>query len=274
LKNTAVLALALFAAAHAQQDCGECVNKFVGDGGCDALHAMDGDKLEAISGNLPSFCHDNCDPALALDACGVDPSMFYDGPSGGDGGVDCYSCASAFDMAGGCAAMHNGDEAAIHAAIPSEECGMMCGEFAAEYCGMGAPSDGGNMYDGPSDGPAGCPSPYWVGDNLCDAENNTPECGFDGGDCCIDDVVTTYCGDNCVCNDPDSPNFGNWAAPSEEPSWEEPSYSANDACAAPWWFGDNYCDDENNTPECGFDGGDCCGPDVNTTYCSDCLCLE
>ena len=47
-------------------------------------------------------------------------------------------------------------------------------------------------------------------------------------------------------------------------------------CAAPQWFGDNYCDDENNTPECGFDGGDCCDNEMEgyTNYCSACECLE
>ena len=47
-------------------------------------------------------------------------------------------------------------------------------------------------------------------------------------------------------------------------------------CAAPQWFGDNYCDDENNTPECGFDGGDCCDNEMEgyTNYCSACECLD
>ena len=47
-------------------------------------------------------------------------------------------------------------------------------------------------------------------------------------------------------------------------------------CAAPQWFGDNYCDDENNTPECGFDGGDCCDNEMEgyTNYCNACECLE
>ena len=46
-------------------------------------------------------------------------------------------------------------------------------------------------------------------------------------------------------------------------------------CAAPQWFGDDFCDDENNTADCGFDGGDCCnneGPGWNN-YCTDCECL-
>ena len=40
------------------------------------------------------------------------------------------------------------------------------------------------------------------------------------------------------------------------------------------WIGDDYCDDINNNIDCNFDGGDCCGANVNTDYCSECLCLE
>ena len=39
------------------------------------------------------------------------------------------------------------------------------------------------------------------------------------------------------------------------------------------WIGDGYCDDTNNIMECSFDGGDCCGPNVNTAYCNQCQCL-
>ena len=28
-----------------------------------------------------------------------------------------------------------------------------------------------------------------------------------------------------------------------------------------------------NTIDCNFDEGDCCEPIVNTTYCTDCVCL-
>merc|ERR1712193_365641 len=45
-------------------------------------------------------------------------------------------------------------------------------------------------------------------------------------------------------------------------------------CGSPQWQGDNFCDDENNNAECAFDGGDCCGDDVNETYCNACECLE
>ena len=39
-------------------------------------------------------------------------------------------------------------------------------------------------------------------------------------------------------------------------------------------IGDDYCDDNNNNPGCNYDGGDCCGPNVNTLYCQECLCLN
>ena len=29
-----------------------------------------------------------------------------------------------------------------------------------------------------------------------------------------------------------------------------------------------------NTPECDYDNGDCCGPDVRKLYCNDCDCIQ
>ena len=37
--------------------------------------------------------------------------------------------------------------------------------------------------------------------------------------------------------------------------------------------GDNYCDDHNNNCGCEWDGGDCCGSNVNTQFCAYCECL-
>ena len=34
------------------------------------------------------------------------------------------------------------------------------------------------------------------------------------------------------------------------------------------WIGDGYCDDGTNNLDCNFDGGDCCGPNVKTYYCT------
>ena len=39
------------------------------------------------------------------------------------------------------------------------------------------------------------------------------------------------------------------------------------------WVGDGYCDDDANNEECDYDSGDCCGPNINIGYCSECLCF-
>jgi hypothetical protein len=45
-------------------------------------------------------------------------------------------------------------------------------------------------------------------------------------------------------------------------------------CSIWWTIGDAYCDDINNNMGCSYDGGDCCGPNINTQYCTDCSCLD
>ena len=37
-----------------------------------------------------------------------------------------------------------------------------------------------------------------IGDGFCDDETNNVDCGFDGGDCCLDSVVTNFCSE-CEC---------------------------------------------------------------------------
>ena len=37
--------------------------------------------------------------------------------------------------------------------------------------------------------------------------------------------------------------------------------------------GNGFCNDENNNPDCNYDGGDCCATNVNTNTCSECACL-
>ena len=46
------------------------------------------------------------------------------------------------------------------------------------------------------------------------------------------------------------------------------------SCYLDYWKGDNYCDDENNNCGCEWDGGDCCGEEVDTNYCQECECLD
>ena len=75
----------------------------------------------------------------------------------------------------------------------------------------------------------------WIGDGYCDDINNNVGCNFDGGDC-SGGTSTVFCNQD--------------------------------------WIGDEYCDDINNQIGCNFDGGDCCGANVDTEFCTDCLCLE
>ena len=49
-------------------------------------------------------------------------------------------------------------------------------------------------------------------------------------------------------------------------------------CSSPQYANDDFCDDDNNKPECDYDGGDCCPPTNNTLpawddYCSTCQCI-
>merc|ERR1711962_363386 len=103
--------------------------------------------------------------------------------------------------------------------------------------------------EGPTQGPTEIPPSecidQWIGDNYCDDQNNNPECEMDGGDCCQEEPADgwdQYCND-CLCIEiPETTE-----APSE---------------CIDQWIGDNYCDDQNNNPECEFDGGDCCQEDA------------
>ena len=47
-------------------------------------------------------------------------------------------------------------------------------------------------------------------------------------------------------------------------------------CGYPEMATDNLCDDENNNAECNYDGGACCGNDMNgwDDFCTTCECLD
>ena len=42
------------------------------------------------------------------------------------------------------------------------------------------------------------PNPI-VGDGFCDDKTNNAGCRYDGGDCCLSDMITDYCS-NCSCS--------------------------------------------------------------------------
>ena len=48
------------------------------------------------------------------------------------------------------------------------------------------------------------PNPFhcemkWIGDGVCDDETNQFECGYDYGDCCLNEIVDTSCY-KCICH--------------------------------------------------------------------------
>ena len=106
----------------------------------------------------------------------------------------------------------------------------------------------------------GCcvPDPSFLGDGACDAEGsyNTAACGYDLGDCCREscDPASLFGCDLKAADDVEGYGpFGFYCL--------DPAYSRIDEarCTAERrWIGDGGCDPDFNTPECDWDGGDCC----------------
>ena len=110
---------------------------------------------------------------------------------------------------------------------------------------------------GGSGGTVGACNQYWKADGECDDINNNVDCSYDGGDCCGSNVNTQHC-TLCLCLEG-----------STTPSTTTTAGACNQV-----WIADGFCDDYNNNLDCSYDGGDCCGSNVNTQYCSVCQCLE
>ena len=89
-----------------------------------------------------------------------------------------------------------------------------------------------------------------IGDNCCDWHNNYEGCFWDGGDCCGDNI--NCCSPLCECLEPDGFEL-------KPCNYEQ--------------IADGICNDDTNTEDCKWDGGDCCG-DVDMSKCSVCECLE
>ena len=111
----------------------------------------------------------------------------------------------------------------------------------------------------------GCENPGWHADGYCDDVNNNEACFFDGGDCCGGIIDPYYC-TVCQCLEEGG---GGGSGGSTTPS----GTTTAGACTQ-GWIADGYCDDINNNLDCTYDGGDCCGPNVNTQYCTECMCYE
>ena len=116
-----------------------------------------------------------------------------------------------------------------------------------------------------------CYYPDYQGDNICDDENNNANCDYDGGDCCGDEVDTSYCS-QCQCLDPS--HSTTTPQSTMQSSTSHQTTVSSSGCGYPGYKGDNYCDDENNNANCDYDGGDCCGDNVDTSYCTQCQCID
>ena len=162
------------------------------------------------------------------------------------------------------------------------------------------------------DGSDCCPNPYAIGNDHCDLENNIKMCNFDGGDCClIDKIGDGFCDSlnfnrmcrndegDCTCqynligngqcdegNNKQNCDFdagdccvNHWIGDGfcDKMNFNSKcGFDGGDCCTIVWkvWMGDGFCDDITNHAMCNFDGGDCCLDDVNTQYCSECICWD
>ena len=145
-----------------------------------------------------------------------------------------------------------------------------------------------------------CPHPQWIGDSLCDDKTNTPDCDYDGGDCCGYNVNTDFCSDckcyvNETCISGTHPLVGDGFC-NDETNYENCNYDGGDCCVhinsdhcveckcyhkencvlgyTPSVVGDGFCNDNTNNANCNYDGGDCCGTCTLRSKCMECACLS
>ena len=131
-----------------------------------------------------------------------------------------------------------------------------------------------------------CANLTMIGDGYCNDETNNPECGYDGGDCCGSCIIKDYC-TNCTCIGSVTNaqvscggHFADFCADCPQGHGEiwcnGDCRWVNEQCIIipkNSLIGDGVCNDEMNTAECSYDGGDCCGLNVNRKFCRTCKCL-
>ena len=95
----------------------------------------------------------------------------------------------------------------------------------------------------------------YVGDSVCDDIFNTPDCEFDGGDCCITTsvIISPSCW-NCVCHNETTYTSSTIMEYETKP----PTYCKLDDYYDYDDIGDGICDEKLNHQVCNYDSGDCC----------------
>ena len=98
-----------------------------------------------------------------------------------------------------------------------------------------------------------------IGNLICEDESNVPECGFDGGDCCLKNSVKSNC-TICNCHLNTIPLFNPCKYRKIKLFKKINNLDPVPDCDVKriWSIGNGICSDELNNYPCNFDGGDCC----------------
>ena len=145
----------------------------------------------------------------------------------------------------------------------------------------------------------GCDDVALVGNGFCNDETNNADCNYDGGDCCVVNENTNSCSE-CFCHFLETcaagyhPLVGNGFC-NDDTNIVECGYDGGDCCGYSInseyctectcfhqetclagvihvFVGDGVCNDKTNIAECEYDGGDCCGSNVDLGHCTECAC--
>ena len=108
-------------------------------------------------------------------------------------------------------------------------------------------------------------TPY-LGNRKCDMELNNIEDFFDAGDCCLNETI---------CEEEIQAPAG-WKGQSiyewvQYPCPENACVKSTNFCIKEL-LGDGICQDQNNSPYCDHDLGDCCVVNKSLEFCCVCVC--
>lgn len=113
---------------------------------------------------------------------------------------------------------------------------------------------------------------HWMGNGVCEPECNNEHNFYDMGDCCL---PTSVVGPDTFCNDHIDGNFSMGVSVMSNCSCHVTNQSIELSntigCRYPYLVHDFFCHDQSNTPECNYDGGDCCRRAGNKR-CRFCTC--